>query len=99
MIGATLSNSSVVNIGNTGLSKATMVTATRPANAGLMRLEFSRVALGSLNIQGAAPALTGNINILGNALLEFASGAVGGIARSEERRVGKERRSRWSPYH
>src|SRR5256885_16757241 len=23
----------------------------------------------------------------------------GGTARSEERRVGKERRSRWSPYH
>ena len=23
----------------------------------------------------------------------------GGIARSEERRVGKECRSRWSPYH
>src|SRR3712207_2807854 len=26
-------------------------------------------------------------------------GAVGGILRSEERRVGKECRSRWSPYH
>ena len=25
--------------------------------------------------------------------------AVGGIERSEERRVGKECRSRWSPYH
>ena len=28
----------------------------------------------------------------------FAGGAVG-IQRSEERRVGKECRSRWSPYH
>src|SRR2546421_9593619 len=26
-------------------------------------------------------------------------GAVGGLSRSEERRVGKECRSRWSPYH
>ena len=27
------------------------------------------------------------------------SGGGGGAARSEERRVGKECRSRWSPYH
>src|SRR3712207_8326798 len=26
-------------------------------------------------------------------------GAVGSLSRSEERRVGKECRSRWSPYH
>src|SRR2546427_245521 len=29
----------------------------------------------------------------------FLVAAVGGLARSEERRVGKECRSRWSPYH
>jgi hypothetical protein len=28
-----------------------------------------------------------------------AIGAIEGIGRSEERRVGKECRSRWSPYH
>ena len=28
-----------------------------------------------------------------------ASGSVAAIVRSEERRVGKECRSRWSPYH
>ena len=27
------------------------------------------------------------------------TGASGGLGRSEERRVGKECRSRWSPYH
>src|ERR1043166_5097430 len=27
------------------------------------------------------------------------SGKLGGVTRSEERRVGKECRSRWSPYH
>src|SRR3712207_6903161 len=27
------------------------------------------------------------------------SGSCGGLVRSEERRVGKECRSRWSPYH
>ena len=29
----------------------------------------------------------------------LAAVVVGGTARSEERRVGKECRSRWSPYH
>ena len=29
----------------------------------------------------------------------FAKAIKGGYARSEERRVGKECRSRWSPYH
>ena len=46
-------------------------------------------------------------NILGNATEvklseiqnEFASILVEGETRSEERRVGKECRSRWSPYH
>jgi len=31
--------------------------------------------------------------------LDFASVREGGAVRSEERRVGKECRSRWSPYH
>ena len=49
------------------------------------------------------------ISLFGNAILRFAlslyvldttgsAAAFGGI-RSEERRVGKECRSRWSPYH
>ena len=38
-----------------------------------------------------------SIRIAGLKILE--SRAVLGIARSEERRVGKECRSRWSPYH
>ena len=35
-------------------------------------------------------------------IINFAHGEflmIGGIVRSEERRVGKECRSRWSPYH
>ena len=32
-------------------------------------------------------------------LLFFARDIRGGLCRSEERRVGKECRSRWSPYH
>ena len=33
------------------------------------------------------------------AAVEAAGKPVGGLRRSEERRVGKECRSRWSPYH
>ena len=31
--------------------------------------------------------------------IQVLSGRIDGVARSEERRVGKECRSRWSPYH
>src|SRR5256885_11992984 len=34
-----------------------------------------------------------------DALLDFVGRATLGLPRSEERRVGKECRSRWSPYH
>ena len=35
----------------------------------------------------------------GNPAAVQAGAAIGGVLRSEERRVGKECRSRWSPYH
>ena len=35
----------------------------------------------------------------GGVLHDMAAGAAGQAERSEERRVGKECRSRWSPYH
>ena len=61
-----------------------------------------------------ANAQTGNIVLLSQSLVErkwstvihyliplgfFAMGIVVAEGRSEERRVGKECRSRWSPYH
>src|SRR5258707_10742135 len=42
--------------------------------------------------QGAVP-------IVRNGVVDGACGVGGGTSRSEERRVGKECRSRWSPYH
>ena len=36
---------------------------------------------------------------LGSTILGYVLGLPMGIIRSEERRVGKECRSRWSPYH
>ena len=32
-------------------------------------------------------------------VMDLAVGVIIGLTRSEERRVGKECRSRWSPYH
>src|SRR2546430_17630825 len=49
----------------------------------------------------AVRSLHRGANVLGLVTSKMRSGAVRGlrIARSEERRVGKECRSRWSPYH
>src|SRR6266496_5781167 len=50
-----------------------------------------------LNVAGGlAGTLTGIIRSL---LIAFAGLLAAGFNRSEERRVGKECRSRWSPYH
>src|SRR5260221_8169908 len=40
-----------------------------------------------------------NVGFFYGALLEDPAGLLEGSGRSEERRVGKECRSRWSPYH
>src|SRR3712207_1882308 len=37
--------------------------------------------------------------VQGNGAVEIIYKAIGAVGRSEERRVGKECRSRWSPYH
>ena len=41
----------------------------------------------------------GTVDITMVTLAVICAGLIGAIARSEERRVGKECRSRWSPYH
>ena len=48
---------------------------------------YALIALGYTMVYGIAK------------MLNFAHGDVIMIGRSEERRVGKECRSRWSPYH
>src|ERR1035437_9632160 len=52
------------------------------------------VATGAAGVPADAVAVTGNVTVTG----QTAAGYVV-VARSEERRVGKECRSRWSPYH
>jgi hypothetical protein len=75
-----LSNSGTVSIGNTGLTTATVVTATGLSNTGTINLTGSGTTQAALNILGPAPATLGNVNLFGDALLQFASGAVGGLA-------------------
>ena len=41
----------------------------------------------------------GAMGLMGGSVDEAFGGSGGDISRSEERRVGKECRSRWSPYH
>ena len=46
-----------------------------------------------------ASILSPNFLTIGNVLNLLQQASIPGIVRSEERRVGKECRSRWSPYH
>ena len=48
---------------------------------------------------GAGAVIKVPRNVSSNALIDAERAALTEIARSEERRVGKECRSRWSPYH
>ena len=48
---------------------------------------------------GLSPGMAGTIYSTFLALVYFLPFIGGILARSEERRVGKECRSRWSPYH
>jgi len=52
--------------------------------------EIMQIALGQ--------AKEGRMHILGE-MAKALTGSREGVSRSEERRVGKECRSRWSPYH
>ena len=45
------------------------------------------------------PLMAGHITGVDQAVKQFTVKGVCGVGRSEERRVGKECRSRWSPYH
>src|SRR5258708_30954073 len=76
-------------------------TCALPISHGAQDLESNAAdevtALGG-QVLGAVRAPIGNADFSSYLLRAQASGA-DTIARSEERRVGKECRSRWSPYH
>ena len=48
---------------------------------------------------GMVVLITFGCGVCANMALNKTCGHGGGLTRSEERRVGKECRSRWSPYH
>ncbi len=80
-IGGTLTNSGDVYIGNAAMLAATTVTATGLINGGVIALTGGTAGQAELAISGAAPAtLTGEVDLTGNAVLQFSSGAITGIA-------------------
>src|SRR5260221_11086144 len=58
--------------------------------------QANATATAQANTTGTAHAATATAHVTATALAQAHAGAT---ARSEERRVGKECRSRWSPYH
>src|SRR3712207_4887791 len=70
------------------------LAAAWACTAAASRVRVERIAWAALGV-----ALT--LGALGNALRVLSAGLQGNepSSRSEERRVGKECRSRWSPYH
>ena len=55
----------------------------------MKRREIIEFEVGKMEFGGTSSTIIGKRNVQ----------MKGGITRSEERRVGKECRSRWSPYH
>ena len=72
---------------------------------GLLNLtQFTQVALATVAMAttarlAEAGALVEDAAFAGHSLGEYTALSAYGLTRSEERRVGKECRSRWSPYH
>ena len=73
--------------------KTEIVTSPPPASD---LTDFTGVGDIDLPIEATG---TSNGNGAGNLSLQFSTSASADVWRSEERRVGKECRSRWSPYH
>jgi fibronectin-binding autotransporter adhesin len=80
VIGGALANFGTIDIGNTGLNAATLVTASSLNNVGALNLTGntggSTTAQAELKITAAAnTSATGNTRVAGNAVLDFGSGA------------------------
>ncbi|MCW2284017.1 hypothetical protein M2323_001630 [Rhodoblastus acidophilus] len=86
-VGGVLTNRGVLNIGNSNITNSDTVTATGLANTGSLLLQggASSSATALLNVAGAAGfgttgVLSGQVTLIGNAVLEFASGQIATIA-------------------
>ena len=84
-IGGALTNSNYVQIGNTGLSADTTLSANAVANTGTIDLYGNGASQAALKIAGAAGfgaagVVSGQVNLQGNTLVQFGSGGLGSIA-------------------
>ena len=61
----------------------------------LRKLIGSRVKQRRLELNLTQPYVAEKMGVTASTILRYENGSI----RSEERRVGKECRSRWSPYH
>src|SRR5258708_37717011 len=91
----------VVFVGPSGCGKSTLLRII----AGLEEVTEGEIWIGGENVNGVDPAKRGVAMVFQTYALyphmsaEENMGFGLRMARSEERRVGKECRSRWSPYH
>jgi len=65
----------------------------------LPRFWIVLIAAGAIGVVSWLDDVTGGLAPLPRVLAQIVAVGAGLFARSEERRVGKECRSRWSPYH
>src|SRR3712207_242780 len=83
-----------------GLVVAGAIAAVRAAvRPGVTSCELDAIAEDHIRSAGAVPSFLGYHGFTGSICASINDEIVHGIPRSEERRVGKECRSRWSPYH
>src|SRR3989442_11312999 len=87
--------------GATGNAGGIFVTSDRALSLGALsaggNIDISTTGASALTVSGAISTANQTATATPSGSVTLTSGA--GIARSEERRVGKEGRSRWAPYH
>ena len=98
----TYGNLAAVQAIDLDLEAGVMLAVTGPSGAGKSSLLWALAgalspAAGSVNVDGTPLDGRDDAAARGVTLIPQGNGLAG--ARSEERRVGKECRSRWSPYH
>ena len=98
-VGGTLTNSNYVQIGNTGLSANTTLSADAVANTGTIDLYGNGTNQAALKVSGAAGfgtagVISGQVNLAGDSLVQFGSGGLTSIASGGQ--LALERRQRAS---
>jgi hypothetical protein len=90
-VGGTLTNSGAFYIGNSALTKRATVTAASLVNTGSIALDGGPSGTATLSVAGPSPTTIGTnqyLDLIGNALLEFASGGLTGIASGGQLALG-----------